>query len=77
MATVRLLIVAVAVLAGGRSLLHMPIRTGLTASVAGVVGQADIHEIAGDHYMNQESSRAKYGSRRRQMLHVRLSKAGI
>lgn len=73
MTTGRFLIVP-AVLAGGCMLLYPPIRSDLTASVEGVVGKADIHEVAGDYYdAHPESFWTEYGSRRGQMLRVRLS----
>ena len=73
MAIGRFLVVASAVLAGGCMLFFPPIRSGLTASVAGVVGKEDIHEIAGNYFANRESSWTMHGSRRGKMLHVRLS----
>ena len=51
----------------------LPIRSGLTASVEGVVGKADVHEVAGDYFVKRESVWTKYGSRRGRLLHVRLS----
>ena len=77
MATSRFFIVAVpALLAGGCMIpfVFLPMRSGLTASVAGVISKADIHEIAGDYYhAYSESFWTKRGSHRGQMLHVRLS----
>ncbi len=69
-------IVALAALAGGCMIpfLFLPMRSGLTASVVGVVGKADIHEVAGDYYEGYtESFFAEHGNRRGQVLHVRLS----
>lgn len=54
--------------------IHQPIRSGLTASVVGIVGKDDIHEIAGDYFENyRESFWTKHGRHSGQFLHVRLS----
>ena len=46
----------------------------LTASVAGVVGKADIHEVVGDYYADHhESFWRNFSNQRRQLLRVRLS----
>ena len=70
-----LLIAAAAVLAGGCMIpfVLLPIRSGLTASVVGVVGKADVHEIAGEYFARRESFWTERGDRRGRMLHVRLS----
>ena len=75
MATGRILIVLAAALSGGCILfIHQPIRSGLTASVVGIVGKDDIHEIAGNYFANyHEPFWIKYGKHRGQFLHVRLS----
>ena len=66
----RFVIVAVAALAGGCML---PVRSGLAASVEGVVGKDDIHEIVGDYFGKPRVILDRYGNRRGQLLHVRLS----
>ena len=74
MAIGRFFVVGVAaLLAGGCPLFFPPIRSDLTASVEGVVGEDDIHKIAGGYFTNRESSWTMFGSRRGQLLHVRLS----
>ena len=70
MAIGRFAIVAIAAFAGGCML---PIRSGLTATVEGVVGKNDIHEIAGNYFATRESFWTEYGNRRGQLLYVRLS----
>ena len=66
----RFMIVATAAVVSGCML---PVRSGLTATVESVVGKNDIHEIAGDYFATRESFWTKYGNRRGQLLHVRLS----
>ena len=66
----RFVIVAVAAVVSGCML---PIRSDLTATVEGVIGKNDIHEIAENYFATRESFWTKYGSRRGQLLHVRLS----
>ena len=65
----RLLAIVAAALAGGCLLpFLLPMRSGLAASVEGVVGKADIHEIADDHYLAHPEMFWP-----EEMLHVRLS----
>ena len=69
----RFVIVAIGALVGGCMFFFPPIRSGLTATVEGVVGKDNIQEIAGDYFANRESSWAIFGSRRGELMHVRLS----
>ena len=66
----RFVIVVVAAVVSGCML---PMRSGLTASVEGVVGKDDIHEIVGDYFHEPRVILDRYGNRRGQLLHVRLS----
>ena len=70
MATGRFIVAVAALLAGGCVL---PIRSDLIASVEGVVGKTDIQEISGDYYAKWEWMWTEHGSRKGQLLHVRLS----
>ena len=70
--TGRLLVIAAVALAGGCALFFPTIRSDITASV-GVIGESNIHEIAGDYFARRESFWTEYGSRQGQMLHVHFS----
>ena len=73
MAIGRFMVVAIAALVGGCMFFVTPVRSGLTASVAGVVSMADIHKITTDYYAGWEWMWTEHGSRKGQLLHVRLS----
>ena len=66
----RFVVLIVAALAGGCML---PVRSGLTATVEGVVGKDNIHEITGDYFHEPRVVLDRYGNNRGQLLHVRLS----
>lgn len=75
MRTLRLCTLACASLAGGCMLFTPKIRYDLTASVEGVVGKADIHEVAGDYYAKHSEAYfwENFANDHRQLLRVRLS----
>ena len=62
-----------AAVTGGCFLLVPQIRYDLTASVAGVVGKADIRDAFGDYYADRPDSFWNVRNRHRRLLRVRLS----